>query len=186
MHKHHRRLVRRAIAGGCEVAVEREPADLSAFVDAYEQTMRRTDAAAFYFFPPAYWEALRRDVRLVRVDVHREGELLASVLGMGEPPWLHYHLGASTEAGRGSGASHLALFSLASWGRDHGYHTLHLGGGVGGRADSLLEYKHRFAPDGLVDALIGKAVHDTPAYLALTGADAVDWDGYFPAYRAAR
>ena len=103
MHKHHRRIVRRALADGCTVSAERDPADLGAFVDAYEQTMRRTDAAPFYFFPPAYWEALRREVRLVRVDVHRDGELLASVLGMGEPPWLHYHLGGSTEAGRGSG-----------------------------------------------------------------------------------
>jgi hypothetical protein len=34
--------------------------------------------------------------------------------------------------------------------------------------------------------VIGKAVHDVPAYLALTGADAVDWDGFFPAYRTPR
>jgi hypothetical protein len=186
MHKHHRRIVRRALAGGCETAVERDPADLSAFVDAYEATMRRTDAAPFYFFPPAYWEALRREVRLVRVDVTRGGELLASVLGMGEPPWLHYHLGGSTEAGRGSGASHVALLGLAEWGAANGYELLHLGGGVGGRADSLLEYKRRFAPDGLVPAAIGKAVHDEAAYLALAGADAVDWDGFFPAYREPR
>jgi hypothetical protein len=187
MHKHHRRIVRRALTEGTETTVTRDPADLAAFVDAYEQTMRRADAAPFYFFAPAYWEALTRDVRpLVRVDVSRGGELLASVLGMGAPPWLHYHLGGSTEAGRGSGASHLALLGLAEYGREQGYTLLHLGGGVGGRADSLLEYKRRFAPGGLVDAVIGKAVHDVDAYLALTGAEAVDWDGFFPAYRAAR
>ena len=146
--------------------------------------MRRADAAPFYFFPPAYWEALRRDVPLVLVEVRRDGELLAAVLGMGAPPWLHYHLGASTDAGRGSGAPHLALLSLAEWGREHGYAVLHLGGGVGGRADSLLEYKRRFAPDGLVPARVGKAVHDRARYLALSGAAEVDWEGFFPAYRA--
>lgn len=186
MHKHHRRIVRRALADGCEIAVERDPADLGAFIDAYEQTMRRAGAGAYYFFPPAYWEALQRGVPLVRVDARREGALLASVLGIGEPPWLHYHLGGSTEAGRGTGASHLALYGLASYGQEQGYDTLHLGGGVGGRADSLLEYKLRFAPDGLIASSIGKAVHDEAAYLALSGADAVDWDGFFPAYRAAR
>jgi hypothetical protein len=186
MHKHHRRIVRRAIGEGYEIAVERDPTDLGAFIDAYEQTMRRTDAAPFYFFPPAYWEALQRDVGLIRVDVRRDGELLAGVLGMGEPPWLHYHLGGATEAGRGSGASHLALYGLAAWGKEQGYELLHLGGGVGGRADSLLEYKRRFAPDGWIPSLIGKAVHDEPAYLALAGADAVDWDGFFPAYRQPR
>jgi len=186
MHKHHRRLVRRALADGCEVVVEPAPADLTAFVAAYEDTMARTGAGSFYFFPGAYWEALRRDVPLVLVEVRREGRLLAAVLGMGRRPWLHYHLGGSTEDGRGSGASHLALLGLATWGREQGYELLHLGGGVGGRADSLFEYKLRFAPEGRVDVWIGRAVHDAPRYHALTGADAVDWDGFFPAYRTAR
>jgi hypothetical protein len=186
MDKHHRRLVRRAQAGGQDAAVDPAPGDLAEFVEVYEQTMRRAGAAPFYFFPPAYWDALRAGVRLVRVDVRRGRELLASVLGMGEPPWLHYHLGGASEAGRGSGASHLALFALARWGQENGFATLHLGGGVGGREDSLLRYKLRFAPGGLVGAAIGKAVHDLPGYLRLSGADAVDWDGFFPAYRAPR
>ena len=183
MHKHHRRLVRRAQRAGYDVAVEPRPPDLSEFVAVYDRTMERRDAAPFYFFPPAYWEALARDVPLVRVDVRDAGALVASVLGMGEPPWLHYHLGAAADAARGTGASHLALYELARWGREHGFDTLHLGGGVGGRDDSLLEFKLRFAPDGLVAAAIGKAVHDLPAYLRLSGAAAVDWDAFFPAYR---
>ena len=186
MHKHHRRLVRRARTAGCEAAVERGPGDLAAFVPLYERTMRRADADPFYLFPPAYWEALARDVPLVRADVRAGGELVASALGMGEPPWLHYHLGAAADAARGTGASHLALLALAEWGRANGYETLHLGGGVGGRADSLLEYKLRFAPDGLVPSEIGKAVHDEAAYLRLSGAGAIDWDGFFPAYRQPR
>jgi serine/alanine adding enzyme len=186
MHRHHRRLVRRAQVAGHEVAIERAPRSLDEFVPLYEQTMRRADAAPFYFFPPAYWAALARDVPLVRVDVRAHGELRASVLGLGEPPWLHYHLGAASDAARGTGASHLALHELARWGRAHGFTTLHLGGGVGGRADSLLAYKLRFAPGGLIGAAIGKAVHDEAAYLRLTGKPAVDWDGFFPAYRVSR
>jgi hypothetical protein len=187
MHKHHRRLVRRARRSGHEAAIARGPSDLTAFLALYEQTMRRAGAAPFYLFPPAYWEALARDVPLVRVDVRDgAGELVAAVLGMGEPPWLHYHLGGAADAARGSGASHLALLALAEWGRENGYATLHLGGGVGGRADSLLEYKLRFAPDGLIPSEIGKAVHDEAAYLRLSGASAVDWDGFFPAYREPR
>jgi hypothetical protein len=186
MHKHHRRVVRRARAEGFEVAVERAPAELDGFVAVYEETMRRTQATPFYFFPDDYWRALVRDVPLVRVDVRQGGALLASVLGMGEPPWLHYHLGGSADAARRTGASHLALYGLAVWGQEHGYRALHLGGGVGGRDDSLLEFKRRFAPDGLVPASIGKAVHDPGAYCRLGGGDAIDWDAFFPAYRAPR
>jgi hypothetical protein len=183
MHKHHRRLVRRAQRAGYDVAVEPRPAGLDDFVAIYERTMERQDAAPFYFFPPSYWEALARDVPLVRVDVRERGRLIASALGMGEPPLLHYHLGAAADAARGTGASHLALYELARWGREHGFTTFHLGGGVGGRADSLLEYKLRFAPDGLIGSAVGKAVHDEAAYLRLSGQAAIDWDGFFPAYR---
>src|ERR671915_782382 len=41
MHRHHRRLVRRARAAGYDVAVTPRPADLSGFVPLYERTMRR-------------------------------------------------------------------------------------------------------------------------------------------------
>lgn len=183
MHKHHRRMVRRAQAAGYDVAIDPAPADLTDFAGVYEQTMRRAVASPFYFFPKGYWDALAAGVKLVRVDVRDGGELLASVLGMGEPPWLHYHLGGATEAARGTGASHIALYSLACWGREHGFETLHLGGGVGGRDDSLLEFKLRFAPEGRVGVSIGKAVHDRAGYLRLTGAAEVDWDAFFPAYR---
>jgi hypothetical protein len=182
MHKHHRRVVRRALAEGYEVAIDPAPADLAEFVGVYEHTMRRAGASPFYFFPQSYWDALRSGVSIVRVDVRRGRELLASVLGMGEPPWLHYHLGGATDAARGTGASHLALYSLAGWGREHGFTTLHLGGGVGGREDSLFEFKLRFAPAGRVGVSIGKAVHDLAAYTRLTGG-AVDWDAFFPGYR---
>ena len=183
MHKHHRRLVRRAQRAGYDVLVEPRPSDLTEFAAVYAQTMRRAGASPFYFFPPPYWSELAAGVPLVRVDVRSRGELLASVLGMGEPPWLHFHLGGASDAARGTGASHLALYRLACWAREQGFETLHLGGGVGGREDSLLEFKLRFAPEGRVGVAIGKAVHDLPAYLRLSGATAVDWDGFFPAYR---
>jgi hypothetical protein len=184
MHRHHRRMVRRAEGAGLVASVEVAPAGLDEFVGLYLDAMRRLDASPFYLFGPDYWAALLRDVPLVRVDVRDGDELAASVLGMGVAPWLHYHLGASTAEGRGSGASHLALTTLAEWGRDNGFEVLHLGGGVGGRADSLLEYKQRFAPDGLVPSATGRAVHDPEAYARLTGGDGIDWEGFFPAYRA--
>jgi serine/alanine adding enzyme len=184
MHTHHRRMVRRAERAGLAATVDPAPARLDEFVEIYLASMRRLDASPFYLFPGSYWAALLRDVPLTLVDVRDpDGDLQASVLGMGRPPWLHYHLGASTEAARSSGASHLALLSLAEWGQANGYELLHLGGGVGGRADSLLEYKRRFAPGELLASATGRAVHDADAYARLTGSDRVDWDGFFPAYR---
>lgn len=185
MHSHHRRLVRRAERAGLAASVRPAPEDLAAFTGLYEQTMRRNAAASFYLFGAEYWRALQAGVPLVQVEVRDpEGEVVAGVLGMGRPPLLHYHLGATADAGRGSGAPQLALLALARWGREHGYEALHLGGGVGGRDDELLRYKRRFAPEGLVPAALGKAVHDPDAYRRLSGSPEIDWEGFFPAYRA--
>jgi serine/alanine adding enzyme len=184
MHRHHRRVVRRA-AREVEVVIRERPGRLDDFAALYEASMRRLGAAPFYFFPQAYWETLaaRLGPSLVQLDGLLGGELAASTLCLASPPWLHYHLGAALEAGRSAGASHLLLLEAARWGREHGHELFHLGGGVGGAKDSLWEYKRRFAPGALREAWIGKAVHDEAAYLALSGTEALDISGFFPAYR---
>jgi serine/alanine adding enzyme len=185
MHKHHRRLVRKAEREGLEARVDECPGSLEAFVALYEKTMRRIKASRFYLFPPAYWAALlsRLGDHLVRLDVRRGEELHASLLLFATHPWLHYHLGASSDEGRTLGASHLALLAAARWGQEAGYRCLHLGGGMGGREDSLFKFKRRFSPTDLAEAAIGKIVHDPERYRELAAADPTALAGHFPAYR---
>lgn len=188
MHRHHRRMVRRALGAGAEVRISRcAPGDLdglAGFRRLYTETMQRADADPFYLFSESYWSALADGVEMVLVEVWQGSEQLAGVLGLTGAPWLHYHLGASSQPGRSLGASHLALYALARWGQEQGYERLHLGGGVGGRRDSLFLYKERFAPSGEIPAAIGKAVHDPERYRELTGQTNVSLQGFFPAYRA--
>ena len=179
MHLNHRRAVRKARNAGVTVA----PADgVGEFVPLYEETMRRADASAFYFFAPEYWQALER-TQLVRFDADLGGETVASALCLASPPWLHYHLGGSSDEGRRIGAMTLLFLEAAMWAKDSGYERFHLGGGVGGAEDSLHEFKRRFDPGGLVDAAIGKAIHDEQAYASFAGGTP-SLDGFFPAYRA--
>jgi hypothetical protein len=155
---------------------------IGGFVPLYEDTMRRAGATAFYFFAPAYWDALER-AGVVRFEARLEDVLVASALCLASPPWLHYHLGASSDEGRRIGAMTLLFLEAATWARGRGYERFHLGGGVGGREDSLHEFKRRFDPGGLVDVAVGKAVHDAETYARLSGGNA-SLDGFFPAYRA--
>jgi serine/alanine adding enzyme len=180
LHSHHRRVIRKAQRAELDVVVDESPS-LDEFVELYERTMARLAADSFYLFPPGYWESLR-PLPCLLVSVRREGELLASVLCFAAKPWLHYHLGASSEEGRRLGGSNVALYEAASWARGKGYELFHLGGGVGGRTDSLYEFKRRFDPGGEREFAVGKAVHDAAAYRELAG-DASP-DGFFPAYRA--
>jgi serine/alanine adding enzyme len=183
MHPDHRRLVRKARAAGLSVSIEPRPADIDAFVALYEATMARKGAEGFYFFSQTYWRSLARLDELVRADARLDGELLSSALFLATPPWLHYHLSSSSEDGHTLGATRLLLLEVAGWARGRGYEALHLGGGVGGRADSLHRFKQRFAPSGAVEAWIGKAVHDEERYRALCGSSELTFEGFFPAYR---
>jgi hypothetical protein len=179
MHGKHRNALRKAQGTGLEVVA----ADgLGAFVPLYEETMRRARAGDFYFFPRAYWEALEGTGMLVRFDAVAAAEVVASALCLSSSPWLHYHLGAASVAGRKLGATTLVLYEAAVWARERGYERFHLGGGVGGRRDSLHEFKRRFDPASECEAAIGKLVHDHDGYRAL-GGDPTDLTGFFPAYR---
>jgi hypothetical protein len=179
MHLNHRRAVRKARKAGVSVAAA---GGIGEFVALYEETMRRAGASAFYFFAPEYWQVLEH-TGLVRFDARLGDETVASALCLASAPWLHYHLGASSDEGRRIGAMTLLFLEAATWARERGYERFHLGGGVGGAEDSLHEFKRRFDPGGLVDAAIGKAIHDAEAYARLAGR-AASVDGFFPAYRA--
>ena len=185
MHRSHRNKCRKAQRAGVEVEVTEAPTDLSAFVRLYGDTMRRQQASAFYFFPGRYWDFLAGPLSggLVLFDALLDGEVVASALCLAARPWLHYHLSATLDAARELGASNLLLYEAAEWARRRGFTVFHLGGGLGGREDSLFSFKRCFSPDDVLEFWVGKAVHDTGAYLALSGHDALGFEGFFPAYR---
>ena len=178
LHFKHRNKVRKAENAGATVAAA---SGLGDFVELYEDTMRRIDADPFYLFEPAYWELLG-ELPLARFDAAIDGEVVASALCLASPPWLHYHLSGTTDKGRETGASTLVLLEAANWAQANGYERFHLGGGLGGKADSLHHFKARFDPEGLVEAAVGKAIHDEAAYRELSGGEA-GYEGFFPAYR---
>ncbi len=181
----HRNTCRKAMRAGVAVEVTQAPGDLSAFAALYEATMRRLEAADYYFFPPAYWESLatRLGDQIALFDAVLEGEVLASALCLAGGPWLHYHLGAMTDRARDVGATNLLLYEAACWAQTQGCSIFHLGGSAGSGEDSLFAFKRRFSPDDLFEYWIGKAVHDEDAYRRLTGCAEIDLDGFFPAYR---
>jgi serine/alanine adding enzyme len=185
MHGSHRTACRKALKAGVSVEARERPADLTAFSELHDETMRRVGAGEFYFFGSEYYDALGGlGRRLVVFDAVVDGEVVASALCFATPPWIHYHLGATAGLGRELGASSLLLLEAAGWAKQRGFERFHLGGGAGGRMDSLLSFKRRFDPGGLLQFSVGKAVHDPEAYARLAGTDEVELEGFFPAYRA--
>jgi hypothetical protein len=185
LHKHHRRSVFQSVRRGLRVAEPKVNEEgLARFRVLYAATMDRVGATDYYRFPDAYWHALRTGLgpRLSLAEISDEGgEILSAALLLRTPPWLHYHLGASTEEGRRVGATVALFVGVAQSAQEEGFRVFHLGGGVGGSADSLFSFKLRFDPSGLRQAAIGKQIHDMDEYRQLTGIS--DTAGYFPAYR---
>jgi hypothetical protein len=185
MHKHHRRSVEKGTRMGLRV-VQRGVDDegLARFRELYASTMDRVGADAYFRFPEAYWQTLRSGLgpKLALAEISdRAGRVLAAALLLRSHPWLHYHLGASTEDGRRVGATTTLFLEVARAAQEDGFRVFHLGGGLGGSADSLLRFKLRFDPGGLREAAIGKQIHDMNEYRQLTRGD--DMSGYFPGYR---
>lgn len=186
VHQHHRRAARRAERAGVEVTVVRRPSSLDEFRELYEVTMRRQQAAPFFFFPAAYWEALLEDdgvLEPVLVEGRLDGELVAALLCFEHGPWLHYHLGGSSDAGRSIGASNRCFLATAEWAQSRQLTGFHLGGGVGGSASSgLFTFKQRYDLDSVpLPFHIAKIVHDTELYRELAGTTATA--GFFPPWR---
>ena len=186
MHRSHRNKCRKADRAGVAVSVETAPGRFDDFVALHADTMRRRNASSFYRFSPAYWDRLAGLLgeRLVRLDARLDGELVATEICLAGPRWLHYHMGVASETGRSLGAANLLVYEAARWGRGQGFAELNLGSGLGGREDSLWEFKQRFSPHAGREFWIGKVVHDAAAYARLCGSPAA-LDGFFPAYRAA-
>lgn len=185
MHAHHRRITRRAKALGVEVRVHCGNVDLQTFREMYQATMTRNNASAFYFFPDQYWAALNENLseKLLLVEARRDGDVIASLLCFLDRQTLHYHLGASTDAGRAVGANALLFVTAAEWGQATGLSSFHLGGGVGGDSDSpLLTFKRRFDPTSIpLDFYVGKWIHDSEHYASLAGE--FDPQSFFPPWR---
>jgi hypothetical protein len=189
MHPHHPRAARRAQRAGLQVAVVPRPLLLDGFREVYEATMRRQQAESFFFFGRAYWHALLASgdaLGLVLVEGRLRGELVAALLCLSAGPWLHYHLGASADAGRAVGASTACFVAAAEWAQSVGMARFHLGGGVGGdSASPLFVFKHRFDPAAPpLPFHVAKLVHDRDRYVRLTGSGSTA--GFFPPWRRTR
>jgi hypothetical protein len=179
-----RRQVRRNLDAG--YAVELIPGDTTtaaqraAFLDLYEQTMRRTDAAPHYFFGAAYFDRLLpADRTWLALVTDPEGAPAAASIAAVSDGYLHYYLS-------GSGDSHLSdspmknvLARLIELSAELAL-PLNLGGGLS-PGDALEEFKRGFANRTLAWRT-SEVVCDPDRYAELAGDRGAG--GFFPAYRA--
>ena len=187
-----RRNLRRAEKEGLEIEIDTDWTELEQFEEVYCQTMRRVNAVQEYFFTHDYFLAMQRQMSdcMHLFLVRSQGNVIAACLFSELHGIVQYHLSGRRDGFEKSAAFvHLLVFAR-QWFQARGNHSLHLGGGVGNRADSVFNFKAGFSDDRALfhtwrlitdPAAYGKLVQ---AWEQQTGLPAQGHQAYFPAYRA--
>ena len=112
------------------------------------ETMRRVKAEQSYFFDPTYFSDLAKSLgRALKLFVVKmpDGEVISGGLFTLCEGIVQYHLGGTRDTALKLSPIVLLLDTVRRWANENGAHTFHLGGGVGARSDSLLQFKARFS-----------------------------------------
>ncbi len=167
---------------GVSLRQSRDPADTPIFQSIYRETMDRIGAAPYYYFPDSYMDALLASESFDASYVFAEldGQAIAASSIIETSHYRQYYLsGTATDHTRLSPMS-LILRDQIFEAKQSGRKWFVLGGGLGGKEDSLTQFKLGFSKTTLPAGLICKIL-DPAVYTELAGSAATD--GYFPAYR---
>lgn len=179
----HRRGVRLLREAGYRIEIDGE-GHLEAFPDLYAENMRRVGAEAYYLFPDLYFAALATELpnNLHTVAVIApDGQVAAISLLLLCGSLAAYHLSATDPRFLAAAPAKLGIVGLIEASSRLGVERLNLGSGLGGRKDSLYEFKSGFSKARAPFAT-GRFVLNEEAYQALSGGGASSAD-FFPPYR---
>ncbi len=165
---------------------------LKIFIPMYNETMRKDQAEAYYFFGEDFYESVDRDLAghyEVFYAVYDEKTIAAAIILFANDQ-MHYHLSGSDMAYRHLAPSNVLLYEAALWGYKQGFKTFHLGGGIGSKEDNLYKFKSVFNKNANYQFSIGKEIFNQELYDQLvekrreTDHDFDASSSYFPLYRS--
>ncbi len=150
------------------------------FLLAYEETMRRTEAAPRYFFGAPYFDRiLSSPLTSLALAEAPDGELAAASIVVRSDGFLHYYLSGSADSHLRDSPMKNVIAALTELATEEEM-PLNLGGGIS-RGDRLEEFKRGFA-NREEPWRTSEIVCDPEAYARLSEGRGAG--GFFPAYRA--
>lgn len=166
---------------------------LESFMEIYRDTMDRVRARESYYFGRDYFARLADMPEGVHCGlVDWQGRTAAACIFFECGGIVQAHLGGTRSEFLSRSPFHLLLYFVAEWARGRGNRYLHMGGGVGGSNDRLLQFKRGFSPL-LFPFCTLRLVTDPKTYRELTmrraraahvPVEEVAGGDFFPAYRA--
>lgn len=183
-----RNVIRKAIKNNVMIYNGRFPEIYEKFHHIYNLTMNKNNAEKYYYFNESFYKSILEDLSLNAQVFYAEkdNEIISAAIILTANGRMNYHLSASLPEYSYLASTNLLLFKIALWGWANGYKTFYLGGGVGGKEDSLFKFKRAFyRGDDLNNFFIGKKIFDKRRYDELVAIrDDLTKRVFFPRYRA--
>jgi Acetyltransferase (GNAT) domain len=162
------------------------------FVNLYKETMDRVQATDTYYFDKEYFQNLAH-LPGVHCCVVESGSTIAAACIFFECDGIvNAHLGGTRTEFLSNSPFTMVLTEGILWAKSQGNQWVHLGGGVGGREDSLFHFKAGFS-DTRFPFLTSRIIINDALYRQMVGFKAratnvppetVLGTNFFPAYRA--
>ena len=188
----HRRDINKLRRAGFTASITNENLDLVTFRAIYEATMRRVRAAPDYFFPEAYYHDLVQAMAgklFLCVVKHGDCEACAGLFTEVDDV-VQFHLSGTADDFLSWHPSKLMLHFVRDWAKARGNEFFHLGGGIGGSPDPLLDFKSGFSetilPFYTWDLIVDQRAYDALVDRHFTASSSATMNDveYFPLYRA--
>jgi hypothetical protein len=142
-----RRIIQKAREAGMICIHDQERSYQHEWVDIYRETMKRVSAPGSYLFDDEYFEVLAHELgeALNLFVAIIDGSVAAAGLYTLCDGIVQAHLGGMRSEYMKLSPTRLLDDTARLWGHASGARVFHLGGGVGGREDSLFQYKTGFS-----------------------------------------
>jgi hypothetical protein len=166
MKKSSRYSIRKAVEKGMKVERDNSDKSWNNFIDLYYQTMNRNQAKEYYYFSKTYFGNIRSLLkeRAQIFNVVYENKVISSMLVLVGEQFIHSHLLGIASEYRKERFGRFFDYNIALWGLRRGCKHYHLGGGYGGREDSIFKYKKSLAKNGRLSFYVGNKVHNKKVY----------------------
>ncbi len=190
INKNKRNRINKALREGMEVCWGWDPSLLEIFREMYVETMDRNEAQEYYYFEKSFFDSILVDLKdsALIFYARKDGRVIGTELVLMCNGQMHALFGATKSESLQLSPSTVISYKAALWGCENGFKTYHLGGGVGGRKDSLYKYKLGLNVRSENVFAVGRKVFDEEACgrlleIRLRNGGTLD-PGFFPQYRA--
>lgn len=184
-----RNKIRKAKKRGVRIYSGRSEELFAEFKKVYNTTMNKDNATDYYYFDDEFYNSILYDLpsnAQIFYAQLTDGTIIGMAIMLTENGYMTYHLSGSLPEYSTYASINLLLYEAALWGSANGCKSLHLGGGVGSKEDSLLVFKKSFYRGEYCRYRLGKKIMNQNRYDELCklayGENPIMTD-FFPAYR---